>query len=199
LANPSASEFRPYLRTLQATLASVAILAILYLLTSIAWSVFRRGQVRLRRAPIQAGNIDDLLQCQAEVERLFQEMNDRTFDLHALAAHKESDLAQQWEVFSQRWRGDWAEVDARCRFEELRDRGLGTAFDRLAYAHEALHTLQLKFASGLKNYIDNEAPQIEGIRRGLAEARTGLEKQKRAQAQKARQKPEPHDGAERGP
>ncbi|HJZ84451.1 MAG TPA: hypothetical protein VKN99_04730 [Polyangia bacterium] len=174
-------EFSPYRKALQAIVAFVTVGSILYLLASIAVSVFSRRQVHLRRAPITGQDLDDLLTCQSDVEKLFREINERTFDLQARAAVKEVDLAQHWEEFSKRWHEQFLEVGQRCRFVELRDRGLGTAFDRLAYAHADLEDVEHKFATLLRNYIDDQVPTIEDIRRSLEASRRGLEAQKRRQ------------------
>jgi hypothetical protein len=164
---------------LSVALAVLTVTGILYLLISIAFSVFEKRKVRLRGSRIQGENLEEVLRCQADVERLFHEVVDHTFDLQARASRQPLDLAQQWEMFWQRWRDDWSEVGERCRFVELRDRGLGTAFDRLAYAHEALEQTGLKFATFLRNYIDNQVPHIEEIRRGLEASRRGLEAQRK--------------------
>src|ERR1043166_590710 len=102
--------------------------AILYLLASIAISFFSKHPVRLRRPPISAENLDDLLSCQTDVERLFREINERTFEIQAQAARRDVDLAQHWSEFTGRWESDWRIVQAQCRFLELSDRGLGAAF-----------------------------------------------------------------------
>jgi hypothetical protein len=174
-----ATEFRPYRRAINAFVAAVAVGGILYLLASIAVSVFSKRQVPLKERPINAQNIDDVLKCQADVEQLFKDLNDETFGLQGLVGKKDTDLAQQWEDFSKTWQDKWSEVGQRCRFVEMRDRGLGADFDRLAWAHEDLEDMKLKFAALLRNYIDEQVPHIESIRRSLETSRRGLEARKR--------------------
>jgi hypothetical protein len=182
LPSDPALEFRPYRRALQGIVAFVSIAGILYLLASIAVSVFSKQQVHLRGAPIRGDDPAEVLGCQNDVERLFREINAQTFGLQAMAGQRDTDLAQQWEAFTRGWKREWAEVGQRCRFEELRDRGLGTDFDRLAYAHADLADLELKFAALLKRYVDDQVPHIEAIRRSLEASRRGLA---------ARTRPEP--------
>src|SRR5262249_44684120 len=147
--------------------------AILYLLASIGVSVFAKRHVPLQGKPIDASNIDEVLTCQTDVEQLFKELNEETFGLQGLVGKKDTDLAQQWEDFSKRWHDRWTEVDQRCRFSEMRDRGLGADFDRLAWAHADLEDMKLKFAALLRNYIDDQVPHIESIRRSLEASRRG--------------------------
>ena len=180
MPSESATEFRPYRRALQAILASVTVGAILYLLASIAIAVFSKHPVRLRRPPISAENLDDLLSCQSDVERLFRDINEHTFEIQAQAARRDVDLAQHWSEFSANWEREWRIVQAQCRFVELSDRGLGVGFDRLAHAHEALEVQKNKFAAMMRNYIDDQVPHIEEIRRSLEASRRGLESQRRA-------------------
>jgi hypothetical protein len=172
----SAAEYGPYRRALQGILAVLTISGILYLLASIALAVFSKHKVNLTRSPIHPGNPTEMLICQGDVERLFHDLNERTFTLPTLVSQREANVAQQWDMFSKRWRTEWQEVGERCRFLELRDRGLGTAFDRLAYSHADLEDVELKFAALLRNYIDQQMPHIEEIRRNLDESRKGLER-----------------------
>jgi hypothetical protein len=180
LAAEPATEFRPYRRALQGILASVTILAVVYLLTSIAVSVFAKRRVHLKGKPIQAENIDDVLACQADVERLFHELAGRTFELCARPSRAKADLGEEWESFSQKWHDDWAEVGGRCRFLELRDRGLGADFDRLAWAHDALEDVKYKLAAILRAFADGEGREIAAIRHSLEASRQGLVTRKRA-------------------
>lgn len=171
---------------MQAILTTLTSAAILYLLASIAVSVFSNRTVRLRGNPIHADNVDEIIQCQEGVERLFQELNDRTFRLYALVGRQEVDLAQKWQSFSRAWHNEWLELGQRCRFVELRDRGDGAAFDRLAYAHAALEEIELKFAALLRNYIEQQLPRLDEIRHDLEASRRGLEALKKKQAAPAR-------------
>jgi hypothetical protein len=175
LAQEDAPEFRPYRRALGAVVAAFSVGAILYLLASIGVSVFSKRRVPLQGKPIDARNVEEVLTCQDDVERLFRELKDETFRLLGLVGKNDTDVAEQWDDFSKRWHDRWSEVGQRCRFAELRDRGLGAEFDRLAWAHEDLEDMKLKFAALLRNYIDEQGPHIESIRRSLEASRRGLE------------------------
>jgi hypothetical protein len=160
-------------------MAAITIGGVLYLVASIAVAVFSRQQGHPLGKPINAEDVDQLLQCQADVESLFHDLTDQTFGLYARVGRKQTDIAQAWETFSRNWHDRWLGVGARCRFTELRDRGLDSAFDRLAYAHEALEDTELKFAAHLRDYIDHQVPHVEEIRRSLESSRGGLESRMR--------------------
>src|SRR5262249_35481016 len=129
---------------------------------------------------------EEIMQCQEGVERLFHDMNERTFGLYASVGRQEVDLAQNWRAFSEAWHNEWLELGERCRFVELRDRGYGAAFDRLAYAHAALAEIELKFAARLRDYIDQQVPKLDEVRHDLEASRRGLQALHNKQAGPAR-------------
>jgi hypothetical protein len=71
-------------------------------------------------------------------------------------------------------------VGARCRFEDLQDRGLGRGYDHLAHVHAELEEIQQQYGALLERFIDNEAPRVGDIRRKLADSRKLFEKEERA-------------------
>jgi hypothetical protein len=174
-------EFRRYRQGLQiATFGTTAII-ITWLLASVAHSLFAHPAVRT--SATYSGRVDDidaLLDCQADVESLFDGLNRKLFDLQALGARYEIQQAEQWEAFSKSWLRHRREVGARCRFDELKGHGLGAAYDHLAVVYDELEEVQRAYAVLLYNYIDHHASQVGDIRRALETSRKTFEKQRAA-------------------
>jgi hypothetical protein len=153
---------------------------VLYLLASIAASIYSRREVRGKvRISEQADSLEELTACQNDVDRLFSDLADQVFGLQALSGREEVALAQRWEEWRKGWMRRWAEVEHRCRFRELRDRGYGTAYDRMAYAHAELEEIEQRLDRLLKSFIDHEAPLMTDIRRKLTQTRMELEKRRK--------------------
>ena len=94
-------EFRRYRQGLQiATFGTTAII-IAWLIASVAHSLFAHPAVRPSATfSGRAEDIDALLDCQADVESLFDDLNRKLFDLQALGARYDIQQAEQWEAFS---------------------------------------------------------------------------------------------------
>src|SRR5207249_1319078 len=100
----------------------------LLLLTSVAVELFfHHGASGVEPTPA------DLLQCNAEVQRLLGGLVDESTNLQrdALLDETESDLAGHWEEFTRTWQRQWETVNTRCQFDELADTG-DKAFDSMA-------------------------------------------------------------------
>jgi len=154
---------------------------IVWLLASVAHSLFAHPAV-LPSATFsgRADDVDALIHCQTDVETLFDELNRKLFDLQSLGARYDIELAQQWEAFGTRWKRRRLEVGARCRFEELRNHGLGAAYDRLAAVYDELEGMQRAYAVLLYHYIDHHASKVDDIRHALETSRKALEQQRAA-------------------
>lgn len=174
-------EFRRYRQGLQiATFGTTAII-IAWLIASVAHALFVHPAVRTDEGPIFSGNTEDvetLLRCQADVESLFDDVNRKLFDLQALGARYDIERAQQWEAFSKQWKQRWRQAGARCRFGELRNTGLGAAYDRLAAVYGELDDVQRAYAQLLYHYIDHHASQVDDIRHTLETSRKAFEAQR---------------------
>ena len=152
---------------------------IAWLIASVAHSLFARPAVRPSATfSGRADDVDALLTCQADVESLFDDVNRKLFDLQALGARYDIQIAEQWEGFSKRWKQRWREVGARCRFEELSNHGLGAPYDHLAVVYDELEGVQRAYAVLLYNYIDHHASQVDDIRHTLETSRKAFEKQR---------------------
>jgi len=172
-------EFREYRRAVQATTFGIAAIIITWLIASVAHSLFARPAVRPGATfSGRADDYDALLRCQADVETLFDDVNRKLFSLQALGSHYDIMLAEQWEMYSKHWKQRRREVGARCRFEELRNHGLGAAYDRLASVYDELEEVQRAYAVLLYNYIDHRASQVDDIRHALESSRKTFESQR---------------------
>ncbi len=153
----------------------MAILAA-WLIASVAHTLYAHPAVR--PTAMFSGRPDDfeaLLTCQADVESLFDGINKRLFDLQALGARYDIERAEQWEAFSKRWKQRRREIGARCRFEELENRGLGVPYDHLAVVYDELEEVQRGYAVLLYNYIDHHAARVDDIRHALETSRKAFE------------------------
>ena len=163
------------------TFGTTAII-VAWLIASVAHVLFARPAVRLGPATStfsgRPDDVDALLQCQADVEALFDEANQKLFNLQALGARYDIALAEQWEAFSKRWKQRWREVGARCRFDELRNTGLGAPYDHLAVVYDELEGVHRAYAVLLYNYIDHHASQVDDIRHALETSRKAFEQQR---------------------
>jgi hypothetical protein len=169
-------EFRKYRRGLQIATFGTAAIIIAWLIASVAHSLFAHPAVQASATfSGRADDYDALIQCQADVEALFDGINRKLFDLQALGARYDIERAEQWEAFSKRWKQRRREVGARCRFEELRNRGLGAAYDHLAVVYDELEEVQRAYAVLLYNYIDHHASRVDDIRHALETSRKTLE------------------------
>jgi hypothetical protein len=174
-------EFREYRRAVQAATFGIAAIIIAWLIASVAHSLFVHPAVRPTATfSGRADDTDALLRCQADVETLFDDVNRKLFSLQALGSHYDIELAEQWEMFSKRWKQRRRMVGARCRFEELRSHGLGAAYDRLAAVYDELEEVQRAYAVLLYNYIDHRASQVDDIRHALESSRKTFEAQRAA-------------------
>jgi len=154
---------------------------IVWLLASVAHSLFAHPAVSAGTTfSGSPSDVEALLHCQTDVESLFDEVNDKLFKLQSLGARYDIELAQQWEGFSTQWKRRRLEVGARCRFEELRNHGLGAAYDRLAAVYDELEGMQRAYAVLLYHYIDHHASKVDDIRQSLETSRKAFEQQRAA-------------------
>jgi hypothetical protein len=152
-----------------------------WLIASVAHSLLAHPAVRPSATfSGRADDIDALISCQAHVEALFDDLNRKLFDLQALGARYDIELANQWEAFSKGWQRRRLAVGAQCRFEELQNHGLGAAYDHLAVVYDELQGVQRAYAVLLYNYIDHHASRVDDIRHTLEASRKALEEARAA-------------------
>jgi hypothetical protein len=174
-------EFRRYRQGLQIVTFGSAAIIVAWLIASVAHSLFAHPAVR--PSATFSGRVDDvdaLLTCQADVESLFNDVNRKLFDIQALGARYDIERTEQWDAFSKHWKQRWREIGARCRFDELQNRGLGAAYDHLAVVYDELEEVQRAYAVLLYNYIDHHASRVDDIRHTLESSRKTFEAQRAA-------------------
>jgi hypothetical protein len=80
-----------------------------------------------------------------------------------------AELGRRWDAFGSAWDESWREVDARCRFGELAETGLGRGYDRAAWVHRSLPRTRLKVGHQLARFARDLADEVAGMRRALEE------------------------------
>jgi hypothetical protein len=177
----SKPEFRRYRQGVKIVTLTVTVGTVAWLLASVGHSLFAHPAVRPTATfSGRADDVDALLRCQADVESLFDDLNRKLFDLQALGARYDIELAEQWEGFSKQWKRRRLLTGARCRFDELGNHGLGAPYDRLAAVYDELEEVQRAYAVLLYHYIDHHASQVDDIRHTLETSRKAFEKQRAA-------------------
>jgi hypothetical protein len=172
-------EFRAYRRGLQIATFGITAVIVAWLIASVAHSLFAHPAVRAGATfSGRADDVDALLDCQADVESLFDDLNRKLFDLQALGARYDIQEGVQWEAFAKQWSRRRQEVGARCRFDELSGHGLGAAYDHLAVVYGELEEVQRAYAVLLYNYIDHHASRVDDIRHALEQSRKTFESQR---------------------
>jgi hypothetical protein len=175
-------EFRRYRQGLQIATFGTTTIITAWLIASVAHSLWAHPAVRASATfSGRADDIDALLECQADVESLFDDLNKKLFDLQALGAKYDIAVGQQWEAFSKQWLHHRRQVGARCRFDELKGHGLGAAYDHLAVVYDELEEAQRAYAVLLYNYIDHHASRVDDMRHALESSRKAFEQQRALQ------------------
>lgn len=160
-------EFQKYRSTLGAVVFGLTSLAIMWFASSVAYALYAQPAPSLT-GPRFSGRPDDReaqLRCNADLRKLLDDLDWSAVTCAGGDARTVSDGRDE------RWR----EVGARCRFEELRDRGMGTAFDHLAWVHAELQGVHRAQAGLLKSYQASRPPRVMDLRHALETSRRTLE------------------------
>ena len=166
-------DYRPYRVTLGALYIGLVTLAVAWLLSSVGVALFIRPTPRVTRPFSGApSDVDGILACQSDVEHLFSQLNDMLGRIPTGGA-EEARLNQE---FKEIWPEAWRTVGATCRFDELRDHGMGAAYDHLAWVHAELEGLHRGYAALLESYIAQHEARVNGIRHALDASRRTLER-----------------------
>jgi hypothetical protein len=176
--NPN--EYRRYRQILTTAYLAIVGLGALWLAASVAYAlVLYRPHVALRGPVLSAKNPNpaELRRCLDDTRELLAALDHKMTALLSapLLGHSPKQVDAQWEHFSVEWRASWDEVDLRCRFGELFETRMGTAYDRMARVHGDLPAMRLKYQSLLVRFGDEQAEQ-------LAEMVAELDKSHRALA-----------------
>jgi hypothetical protein len=168
-------EFRRYRQGLTTLYLAVVAFGGVLLTTSVLKAHFWRSPtVALTGPKISAENPNpkELIKCNRDVALLLGELGANTAELMAAPT---AEIDRQWEEFSRQWRLDYDEVDARCRFSELVNTNMGTAYDRMASVHTDLPAMRLKYQSLLVRFDEEQADELARMRRALDRSLAALE------------------------
>jgi hypothetical protein len=171
LARKGTPEFRRYRQVLQGGFAFIAVGGVIYLMVSIAVSVFFRPE-RLARLPqisTEKGQLEEQLGCQREVQELFDGLNLALSERQKDVGTSNVDVLAKWDAWKETWHTRWAQVGYRCRFKELRGAGYGQPYDRMAELHESLEEIEQRYDSLLIRFLKNEARSVAEVRSALVE------------------------------
>ena len=159
-------EYRPYRRFLAWSVLSFSVLGSLYLLTSVAVTIYRR-----RNPPTAAATPVSANFTTAELQACMSELSDVQFALekhlesfHHLLAGYEPDEAQRWADEGALWRKRWSHLGQRCRFGEApvpqqfrkQREAMASAFDELGAIH-------LTYTRELKRFGNEQAPRLQSV------------------------------------
>ena len=168
-------EFKRYRQALTTVYIVVIGLGGILLTASIARALlFRSPTVELTGPKISAENPnpEELKKCNRDVAALLGALGTTTA---ALMAQPTAEIDRHWEEFSRNWRKDYDEVNARCRFQELANTNLGTAYDRMASVHADLPAMRLKYQDLLVRFDEEQADELGRMQRALKNSLAALE------------------------
>ena len=171
LATDSTQEFRKYRQALLTIYVVALGLGSLLILVSVAVELFGR-----RNEPATVGTPADLLHCNQDVSALLESLGREVSTLQVEAFVGDArDLGARWEEFTREWQKQWDVAEARCLFNSRADKGLGPAFDRMAWVHRQLPRLKLEYRESMKRFENEQAREIASMRAALAKSRELLE------------------------
>ena len=168
-------EFRRYRQALTTLYLVVIGLGGVLLTASVAKVLlFRSPTVELTGPRISAENPnpEELMKCNRDVAALLGALGSETA---ALMAQPTAEIDRHWEEFSRNWRKTYDEVNARCRFQELANTNLGTAYDRMAGVHAELPAMRLKYQDLLVRFDEEQADELGRMQRALENSLAALE------------------------
>lgn len=167
----TAQEFRSYRVTLGAIALGVTVTATLWLGSSVAYALFVHP--RPATGTTSGTGTPDVARCEQEVEGLLDDLQ-RLAGAAVAGAPAEAGRPSPRQELAEGWPRRWRDVGATCRFVELRDRGLGVAFDHTAWVHAELEGLHQGYATLLESYIVRQQPRVDELRRALEATRRAL-------------------------
>lgn len=132
---------------------------------SIVIELFATGRPEARR---EAPTAAEMAECNRGVRLLLERLVREEARLEQLPLESPTtDPIATWDVFARAWDEDWRAAGERCRFDQLTDRGLGTAFDRMAWVHRTLPTTKLKYAEKMARFSRDLAGEVAEMRSAL--------------------------------
>jgi hypothetical protein len=156
--------------------AGIAVAVGILIAASIVIELFATGRPEARR---EALPVAEQAVCNRDVRSLLERLVREAARLEQLPLEgRTTDLIAMWDGFAQSWGDDWRALGERCRFAQLADRGLGTAYDRIAWVHHTLPTTKLKYAEQMARFSRDLAGEVAEMRSALDKSLKDLEEPK---------------------
>jgi len=132
----------------------------------------------LRRPPAAARaaalSPADILACNREVRGLLEGLVIEASRLAQAPLGSDEALGASWDEFEGRWDEAWNGLETRCRFSELADQGLGTAYDRTAWVYRSLPRARLQYKEWMARFSRDLRIEIAEMRRALDKSQADL-------------------------
>lgn len=162
----------------------------LLLAVSVLKELFFRPVGTPHGSVLSANNPDPeiLMRCHDSIASLSEDLGTISTELLALPrtqSPEEARIMPRWEEFSQQWLMRWDDVNARCRFSELRNDSMGEAYHLMAEVHGDLPAMRLKYKSLLAHFAHNQTTDLARMQRQLARAKQLLRYQRNPKSEEA--------------
>ena len=160
------SEYRPYRRFLAWSVVLFSVLGSLYVLTSVAVTIFRRRNPPTVAATPVGENVtlDEVSGCWEELSDVQVALEKHLESFHHLLARYDNDEAQRWGDEGALWRKRWSHLGQRCRFGEVRTRDFRKHMDEMVSIHDDLGSVHLSYTRELKRFGSEHAPRLSRAR-----------------------------------
>jgi hypothetical protein len=136
----------------------------------------RAVPVKGPRISERADNLDEVRACHKDLERLLADLHRETFTIQARALRFDIDPAAEWHNWSQSWAMRWRTLDWRCRFSDIRGRGISAEIDKMASVHHDLEELQRSYSQVMDRFIAAYADRLHNLRKDLVSIRAMIDR-----------------------
>lgn len=173
-------EYRPYRRFLAWSVLSFSVIGSIYLLTSVAVTVYqRRNPPTAAATPVSENfTVRELQACMNELSDVQFALEKHLESFHHLLAGYAPDEAQRWGDEGALWRKRWSHLGQRCRFGEApTQKQFQKQREQMASAFEELGAIHLTYTRELKRFGNEQAPRLQRVHNridALAEAAATL-------------------------
>ncbi len=116
----------------------------------------------------------ELLACHGDVRALLDGLVREAARLQLEPLDHDEATSTTGDAFGADWDRRWRDLESRCRFPELADRGLGTAYDRMAWVHRSLPRTKLQVREWMARFSRDLRPEIAEMRRALDKSQADL-------------------------
>ena len=164
---PPQGEFRPYRRFVSWLILTFVTLGSVYLMVSVAVTIYRRRNAVPSGAPIGA------VATEADLDGCLDELRDVTQGLAShlenfqLIAHYDTEEAQRWADHRAFWLGQWKAADERCHFAAARPGRFSKEWEQLAVIHAELRETEASYNKELLRFGRDQAPRLDRIKERL--------------------------------